>query len=383
MSELNHRPQAQYIIDVKGLEQILTNLRSRGHTLIGPSIDAETIVYKQISSLADLPQGWSDEQGPGYYRLRHTQDERYFNYTTSPSSWKKYLHPPQLRLWQAQRQGSSFRLIPEASSGETYAFIGVRPCELKAIEIQDKVFRGEHYTEPHYDKIRRNAFILAINCSRPNETCFCTSMNTGPSVEEGFDLSLTEFFENGRHLFLISIGSDAGGDAMETVPVDPVTVEQKSICQKQYEDTCSGIRKRMVTKNIRETLINNPHHPQWDKVAERCLSCANCTMVCPTCFCTTVEDTTDLIGDHAERWRRWDSCFTMDFSYVAGGHIRKSTKSRYRQWLTHKLASWYDQFETSGCVGCGRCITWCPVGIDITEEVTAIQHTPSETLNRQ
>jgi formate hydrogenlyase subunit 6/NADH:ubiquinone oxidoreductase subunit I len=129
----------------------------------------------------------------------------------------------------------------------------------------------------------------------------------------------------------------------------------------------------MDTSDIKELLYRNYEHPRWDNVAGRCLTCANCTNVCPTCFCTTVEDVTDLTGQQAERRRRWDSCFTMDFSYIHGGSIRASTKSRYRQWMTHKLATWIDQFGTSGCVGCGRCITWCPVGIDITEEVAAIR----------
>lgn len=95
-------------------------------------------------------------------------------------------------------------------------------------------------------------------------------------------------------------------------------------------------------------------------------------MVCPTCFCTGVEDVTALAGDVTERVRKWDSCFTADFSYQHGGVVRESTKSRYRQWLTHKLSSWVDQFGSSGCVGCGRCITWCPTGIDLTAEVAAI-----------
>ena len=125
--------------------------------------------------------------------------------------------------------------------------------------------------------------------------------------------------------------------------------------------------------HIKELLYRNLEHPRWEDVARRCLSCTNCTLVCPTCFCTTVEDATDLSGGHAERRRRWDSCFSMDFSYIHGGYIRPSVKARYRQWMTHKLATWIDQFGTSGCVGCGRCITWCPVGIDITAEVKAIR----------
>ena len=131
--------------------------------------------------------------------------------------------------------------------------------------------------------------------------------------------------------------------------------------------------RSMDTCNIKDLFYRNLEHPRWNNVAERCLTCANCTMVCPTCFCTTIEDVTDLTGEHAERWRKLDSCFTMDFSYIHGGSVRASTKSRYRHWITHKLATWIDQFGTSGCVGFGRCITWCPVAIDITEEVHAIR----------
>jgi formate hydrogenlyase subunit 6/NADH:ubiquinone oxidoreductase subunit I len=113
-------------------------------------------------------------------------------------------------------------------------------------------------------------------------------------------------------------------------------------------------------------------------VAQRCLACTNCTLVCPTCFCVAVEDTTDLAGDHVERHRRWDSCFTAGHSYVHGGSVHASTASRYRQWMTHKLSTWFDQFGSSGCVGCGRCIAWCPAAIDITEEAAAITGTEGE-----
>ncbi|NJL33712.1 MAG: sulfite reductase subunit A, partial [Chloroflexaceae bacterium] len=125
--------------------------------------------------------------------------------------------------------------------------------------------------------------------------------------------------------------------------------------------------------NVASLLKHNLEHKRWEQVAERCLSCANCTMVCPTCFCSTVEDTTALDGSHAERWRKWDSCFTVDFSFIHGGTVRRETRTRYRQWMTHKLAAWIDQFGTSGCVGCGRCIVWCPVGIDITAEIAAMR----------
>jgi Fe-S-cluster-containing hydrogenase component 2 len=143
------------------------------------------------------------------------------------------------------------------------------------------------------------------------------------------------------------------------------------------ERTASRMGRSLQTEGIKALLQNNPNHPRWADAAKRCLSCGNCTMVCPTCFCTTVDDHSDLTGASATRVRKWDSCFTLDFSYIHGGAVRQSGSARYRQWMTHKLASWYDQFGTSGCVGCGRCITWCPTGIDITAEAAAMRNAPA------
>jgi NAD(P)H-flavin reductase/Pyruvate/2-oxoacid:ferredoxin oxidoreductase delta subunit len=122
-------------------------------------------------------------------------------------------------------------------------------------------------------------------------------------------------------------------------------------------------------------------HPRWAEVADRCLSCSNCTMVCPTCFCTSAGLESDLDGSTTRVERRWDSCFTGDFAAVAGGNFRPRRQDRYRQWLTHKFATWVDQFGTSGCVGCGRCIAWCPVGIDVREELNAIAPPYDSTLS--
>jgi len=138
-------------------------------------------------------------------------------------------------------------------------------------------------------------------------------------------------------------------------------------------DAAGAMGRSMPAYGLHDLMTSSYDAARWNDVAERCLTCGNCTMACPTCFCTTVEDMTDLSGDHAERWQSWDSCFELDFSYLHGGPVRSSPRSRYRQWLTHKLGTWHDQFGSSGCVGCGRCIVWCPVGIDLTEEVAALQ----------
>jgi len=204
-------------------------------------------------------------------------------------------------------------------------------------------------------------------------------MNTGPKAAFGYDIALTEILKDDQHYFLVDIGTVHGAGIMAEIPHRPAGRIDRENAGHVMAETARQMGRTMDTKGIKELLFRNHDHARWDNVASRCLTCANCTMVCPTCFCTTVEDVTDLTGEHAERWRKWDSCFTMDFSFINGGSVRATARSRYRQWMTHKLASWIDQFGGSGCVGCGRCITWCPVGIDITEEVRAIRD--SETAH--
>jgi ferredoxin len=277
------------------------------------------------------------------------------------------------RLWRATHDGRELKITADESTPPLLAFIGVRACELQAIAVQDQVFTGGAYRDPVYSRRRERIFILAVNCTRPGGTCFCTSMGCGPKVTRGYDLSLTELIDGGGHRFTVEVGSDLGGQVLGGVTHRPAQDEECQAAGDMVRDAAERMGRVLDTAGIKELLYRNYEHPRWDDVAQRCLSCANCTMVCPTCFCSTVEDTTDLTGEHAERWRKWDSCFNLDFSYIHGGSVRSSTRSRYRQWMVHKLATWYDQFGTSGCVGCGRCITWCPVGIDITQELRAIR----------
>jgi ferredoxin len=304
-----------------------------------------------------------------------TAPDARFGFAVGPHSWKRFLHPPVERLWQARREADGFAIIEDAAAAEPLAFIGVRACELRAIAIQDRVFLLGQYLDKSYKIRRDHAFIVAVNCGQAGGTCFCASMDAGPKVDAGFDLSLTELVEKDRHLFVMEVGTAAGADMVKDLPGRPATEEEINAAEQVVARTKAQMGRRLDTSGLKELLQANPDHPRWDEVAERCLTCGNCTNVCPTCFCTTVDDTTDLSGATAERVRRWDSCFTLDFSYIRGGNVRSAARSRYRQWMTHKLAHWIDQFGSSGCVGCGRCISWCPVGIDITEEAAAIRAT--------
>src|SRR5215472_7148081 len=367
-------PGGAVIIGYDGLDALIGALGAAGYKVVGPTVSEGAIIYDEIERAAQLPIGWTDVQEPGSYRLDRRADGAAFGFAVGPHSWKKFLHVPTLRLWRAQRQeDGSIAAVPDPPPASRFAFIGVRSCDLHAIAIQDKVMLGGTYQDPHYAVRREGAFIIAVNCTTAGGNCFCVSMRTGPRAEAGYDLALTELIGEGRHEFLVEIGSARGGEIMEGVPNGPAAHAHRQAAAQASAHAAAQMGRELDTGGIRELLLGNLEHPRWDNVAARCLACANCTMVCPTCFCTTVEDHADLAGGAAERIRTWDSCYTMDFSHLHGGSVRSSIKSRYRQWLTHKLATWFDQFGTSGCVGCGRCITWCPVGIDLTEEVAAIR----------
>jgi sulfhydrogenase subunit beta (sulfur reductase) len=361
------------VLDVDGLRALMDALAARGYRVVGPTVRDQAIVYDDVASPDDLPVGWTDEQDGGRYRLERRDDDALFGYAVGPQSWKRFLHPPLQRLWHTEGQGEDIRVVPEPAPDERFAFIGVRSCELHAIAIQDRVFLEGQHADARYRARREGAFIVAVNCGQAGGTCFCVSMNAGPRADSGFDLALTEMVADGERAYLAEAGSEAGREVLDALPKRGAGPEDVAEADAVVARTAASMGREMRADDLHALLTAQLEHPRWDAVAERCLACTNCTMVCPTCFCSTVEDATDLATGEASRSRRWDSCFTMDFSYIHGGSVRGSVRSRYRQWMTHKLATWHDQFGTSGCVGCGRCITWCPVGIDITEEARAIR----------
>ena len=359
-------------LDRAGLAALIDRLKEDGYQVAGPQAVDGAIVYEELEDVDDLPRGWVDEQEGGHYRLRREGDA-YFSHVVGPQSWKKFLHPPRQKLWSTKTLNGKTTIDPEPVAQENHAFIGVRGCELAAIAVQDKVFMDGPFADPHYQARREGAFIVAVNCGRAAATCFCVSMETGPKAGPGYDIALTEIATGEDAGFLAEAGSARGQAMLDRLPSRPATEPEQDEAETIVKETARSMRRSMETDGLRDLIQDNPEHPRWIDVADRCLSCANCTMVCPTCFCTTVEDRSELDGSGAAREQRWDSCFTVDFSYIHGGPVRPSGKSRYRQWMTHKLSTWHDQFDMSGCTGCGRCITWCPVGIDITEEAAALR----------
>lgn len=361
-------------------DELIAALARRGYVTVGPTVRDGAIVYDEIAGSADLPVGLTDAQDGGTYRLVPRGDEALFGYALGPQSWKRFLHPPHVTVWRATREGADVRFArgDDDAVPPRYAFLGVRSCELHAIAHLDDALLHVEHADAGYAARRDGIFTIALNCGQAGGTCFCVSMGTGPRAERGFDLALTELLD-GEHRFLAEAGSDEGAALLAELGLPEADDADVAAAIAVSERTAGQMGRELETDGLRELLAEHPEHPRWDDVADRCLTCGNCTMVCPTCFCTTFEDTTDLAGGVAERTRSWDSCFTMDFTYIHGGSVRASNRSRYRQWMTHKLSTWIDQFGTSGCVGCGRCITWCPVAIDITEEAAAIRAEVTQT----
>ena len=368
MSEERLDIGSTYAIKKTDFDSLLARLKEKGFQTLGPKIENASLVYGSISQLADLPQGYASEQEAGHFRLTRTNHERYFDYVPGAHSWKQFLFPSRLELFTLRKNDGWTTEFPSAEQ-QKYAFIGVRGCELSAIQIQDGIFIRDDYTDPVYEKRRQNLFILTVNCLQPAGACFCTSLQTGPKAAPGFDLSITELDD----VFLLEIGSEMGRLILQGLPVEAASAFLLQAAQKGLERATRQIKRELDTSDLPELMLNSLDHAHWHTIAERCLSCGSCTQVCPTCFCWDTVDTSDLLGHETKRERIWDSCFNIGYSYQAGGNTRPTIHARYRQWLSHKLGTWKEQYGTLGCVGCGHCIVWCPAGIDLTKEVPAFR----------
>ena len=372
--ERGEADQPVFRLDATHLDALVQALRAEGFAVIGPTVRDGAIVLAELESASELPRGVSDEQGPGRYQLKRPGHQEFFAFGTGAHAYKRELLPPRRRLWTAvQLQHGGMQLHVEPTPRVRRAFFGARACDVAALGIQNRVLIHGHFRDDDYATRRADVAIVAVNCTHPANTCFCASMGTGPRVRSAFDLALTEVVRDDEHWVLVEVGSPLGARLVEQLPTHEATRANAVAAHNLVEAAHAHMGRHLDTDGLRELLERAHDSPHWDSIAERCLACTNCTMACPTCFCSALEDAPALDGVHAERWKRWDSCFTSDFSYIHGGVVRESVASRYRQWLTHKLGTWWDQFGSSGCVGCGRCITWCPVGIDLTEEVARLR----------
>ncbi len=359
------------IADTQGIDDLIKLLLGEGYVVMGPGVERNVIQKKEITSVGDLPKGYTDTQTPGSYRLeRDLSSPELFSWAVGPASFKNSLFPAKQTLFEGKISKGKASITQKEVPSHKTCFFGIRPCEVAGMAVLAKVMTDGAYPDPQAVSVRKNSLVVAVECGRPAENCFCTSFNTGPMADDGCDIIITEITE-GNHRFLIRSGSDAGYAILSRLAYKPALPEDVSARDKVIAKSISAISKSIDQENTPALLARNIGSTIWANIANRCLSCGNCTMVCPTCFCASFEHSNGLEEDFSAV-RRWDSCFDSAHSYIHGGSVRTSVASKYRQWMTHKLSTWVDQFGEIGCVGCGRCITWCPVGIDITEETAKI-----------
>ncbi len=371
------------ILDPSDLGTLIAELQARGFRVVGPTRRGDAIVTGEIRSVSDLPRGIGDTQEPAAYRLTERGDGAFFGFAAPAQSTKPVFFPAEEVVWRGRRdheRGGHFTVERDTADAVPVALLGVRSCDLRAVQIHDQVLSHRHYKDAHYTARRDGTVVIAVACGEPAATCFCASMGTGPrpavadpqTREPAYDLLLTEVIDETDHHFVVEVGTETGRELADAIQARKGTGKDQARAIEITDAAANRQTRHIDRKSVHDVMRLSAESPHWEAVASRCLACTNCTMVCPTCFCTTISDVSDLAGENAERHRVWDSCFSSEFSYVHGGPTRESTKARYRQWITHKLSSWEDQFGMLGCVGCGRCITWCPAGIDITEEAAAL-----------
>lgn len=351
------------------LDSLLSGLQAAGYRCIGPTVQDGAVQYRDIDTAAALPAGWRDDQTPGRYRLQQIDSPRQFAWANGPQALKPHLFAPRETLWYVERTaGGGLGFAPVMPEARPLAVIGARACDVAALRLQDAHFVDGMHRDAHYAARRAGLFVVVVNCSHPAETCFCASTGDGPQAEGGCDLILDELDDG----FMVRAASERGTGIAAGLALEPVTSPQQQAVDRQREQAVAVQRRALPARDLRPLFDGRLEHPRWIDVAARCLACGNCTSVCPTCFCHGEHERPALDGRSSSHYRDWDSCFTQGHSYIHGITIRADTRLRYRQWLTHKLGTWHDQYGRSGCVGCGRCISWCPVGIDITEEVAAL-----------
>jgi len=324
----------------------------------------KTKIPEFIKDLAENYKVFGPVKKDGVYVFEEFNPEKPFEvkYTKTMVSAKKIFFPPEEIIMEFKGLKVKEKIVEEK-----IVLFGVHPCDINAMLILDKMFSLDH-PDPYYWARRKNLVVIGVECE-PTDTCFCKSMGTF-ELREGYDLFFREMDENN---YCVYVASEIGEKLTDTAlfeDVDPtiaLEIEKRSI-EKIKEEI--PVKIEGLPEKIHSMYKNDKI---WEEIAKKCLGCGNCTMVCPVCCCFNVVDTVDFDFKTFKRIRRWDACTLQEFSMVAGGlNFRPAIKHRIRNWFYDKFKVFVDKVGVPGCVGCGRCATYCPAKIDVRKEISKI-----------
>ena len=344
------------------------------------SISAENL-YRWVDALVDrfrVLGPVAAKRGQYVFAPLDRSAQLALDYGTTMIGPRSFIYPSVQPLLRIDRETNTYETI-DPGPARTQLIFALHPCDMHAITVLDRTFLGPN-KDFYYAKRRRETYTVVLNCNRACDQGFCASMHAGPFLRltAGFDIAMTAL--DGE--YLLEAGSKRGQALIETAPGLKKTRRARLYEKSQLEQqAAASFTKSLETEGLPELLMRTFEHPVYKEVADaRCLGCSNCVMVCPTCFCYKVVDRVDFGPRIVERSRQWDACQDYGFAEVHAGNFRQPQQARLRQFLTHKLCTWVEQYGCLGCIGCGRCMTWCPTGIDITEMAKEIRRDPTRQL---
>ncbi len=309
------------------------------------------------------------DEGNVLFKALEKGMEPLVNYSNTRNAPKNFFFPKTETMMRYMRTERGVELSGEEEGAQEAVLFGVRPCDARSFILLDKVFDQEKYKDSYYIDKREKTTIISLACIHPPySTCFCTSVGGHPMSEEGSDVLLTDMGDN----YLAEFITPKGEKLLEKIGDLPAADDSADEKKKELSESAEKeIKSHIPGKEIKPWLDNNFEHPFWDTIHQSCLACGTCTYLCPTCHCFDISD--EVKGSDGKRIRTWDSCMYWLFTQETSGHNpRTSQKQRWRQRLMHKFKYFVDNFDEIACVGCGRCVRYCPVNIDIRKIVTDI-----------
>jgi sulfhydrogenase subunit beta (sulfur reductase) len=299
----------------------------------------------------------------------HSGREAFLTFTATVMSPKEILLPQSETLFTYSSTDSAADLEVPSGREKPRLIFGIHPCDVKSLVFLDRIFNEEEYKDVYYLERRKGMVVVSMGCIKPRLTCFCTSVGGGPFSTEGSDLQLVDIGDE----YVVQVLSDKGEKLLGKARLEDAGEDKVSLMRRVAEDAEASMAPKLNIDGLKEKLDKMFDDPIWDVLTEKCLSCGVCTYLCPTCYCFDIVDEARVSG--GERIRLWDSCqFPLFTLQASGENPRPTSKERYRQRIMHKFSYLIDNCGRIGCVGCGRCVTECPVNLDIRQIITAISN---------